>query len=110
MLYETKCAICGKIFYPTELHVYKDHHGLYCSWTCYRKRDQIKGPAKIRMRQRYKKIDQYTLDGEYVDTHVNAEYAAYAVDGVVGSLRAAITNERPYKGYVWKYSDVSEEN
>lgn len=47
---ETKCPICGKIFYPYPGHVYKlknkknKHIIKYCSWSCYRaaqKEDQL---------------------------------------------------------------------
>ena len=39
---ETKCPICGRIFYPYPGHVYKlknkknKHIIKYCSWSCYR--------------------------------------------------------------------------
>lgn len=34
---EAKCPICGKIFFPTPVHAYKDKRVPYarvCSWTC----------------------------------------------------------------------------
>ena len=36
---EAKCKCCGKIFCPAPYHVYKDKKGLYCSYSCYNKRE-----------------------------------------------------------------------
>lgn len=35
---EVKCPRCGKILVPAPYHVYRDHKGYYCSWSCYNHR------------------------------------------------------------------------
>ena len=42
-----RCKICGKLFYPTYQHVYKKKGVYYCSWTCYRKRDDDKPKKNV---------------------------------------------------------------
>lgn len=34
--HETKCKICGKLFYPNRYWVYKYKGKRYCSYTCWR--------------------------------------------------------------------------
>lgn len=33
---DRKCALCGKRFLATRLHVYKINNKYYCNWSCYR--------------------------------------------------------------------------
>lgn len=42
-----KCKKCGKEFYPTYHHIFKKENDYYCSWTCYRHRDDGKPKRKI---------------------------------------------------------------
>ena len=45
---EKKCPICGKIFCPAPLHVYKVNRVYVCSYSCVRKYEREKENEKIR--------------------------------------------------------------
>lgn len=49
-----KCPVCGKLFFPTPLWVYKltvkGKLKYFCSYTCYRK-IQTQQPSKIKARR-----------------------------------------------------------
>lgn len=50
-LIEAKCPICGKTFYPTPEHAYRDKRSPYkkvCSWGCVRKSERLKEANKQR--------------------------------------------------------------
>ena len=36
---EVKCEKCGKVFFPTPQHIFKDGKKYYCKWTCYNHRN-----------------------------------------------------------------------
>lgn len=37
---EIKCPRCGKSFIPAPYHIYKSGKRLYCSWTCFNRRNE----------------------------------------------------------------------
>ena len=44
-LLEIECPICGKIFFATKLHAYKDRrprHSKVCSWSCVLESERLK--------------------------------------------------------------------
>ena len=41
------CARCGKSFLPAVYHIYKDNKGIYCSWTCYNRKEERIRRSKI---------------------------------------------------------------
>lgn len=102
-LRQKNCPICGKEFYPTLEWVYKVDEVPYCSWTCYRKapppKEVILGAPVRRI------IDQYSLEGEYIETYKGLTPASDAVYGSEDSIAAAIREKRPYKGYLWRYQE-----
>lgn len=51
MLTPAYCKKCGKEFYPTPEHVYKDYTGIYCCWTHFDEHRKQK-------REKYKKTDE----------------------------------------------------
>lgn len=49
VLAEVKCPVCGKMFFPAALHVYRDKRSPYkrvCSWGCVCKSERLKAGAK----------------------------------------------------------------
>lgn len=122
MLHERHCRKCGKEIYVTPQWVYKDPFGYYCTWKCFNHRfDGIDKRVKEKIR-RLKKVEQLSLDGEFIQTFDNAYDAAVEVDGLFGSIREscrkyASGEPKKYKGYLWRYvvkgvedsSDVIEE-
>ena len=61
---EVYCSKCGKMFIPAPQHIYKDHKGIYCSWTCFNHRND--GELIQHSRPRIYKVEQYSLDGELI--------------------------------------------
>lgn len=45
---EKKCPVCGKIYCPAPLHVYKANKRMVCSYSCVRKYEREKENEKIR--------------------------------------------------------------
>ena len=48
-LREKRCPVCGKIFFPSPAHVYKDKRSwgrLVCSWGCELESERLKEAAK----------------------------------------------------------------
>lgn len=44
-LQELECPVCGKLFFATSMHVYKDKRAPYkkvCSWSCVCKSERLK--------------------------------------------------------------------
>lgn len=53
-----------------------------------------------------KKVDQYTLKGEYIDTYYSISEAARAVGGDFSRISLVCRGKRKSTaGYIWKYSD-----
>ena len=48
-------------------------------------------------------IDQYTLEGEYVQTFESSKAAARSVQGEGSSICQACMKNKPFRGYLWKY-------
>ena len=48
-------------------------------------------------------VQQFTLDGDFVDFHYSIAKAANIVNGNSHGLRKAIANNKPYKGYLFRY-------
>lgn len=100
MLEEAKCARCGKEFYPTAEHVYKDYFNKkYCSWTCYNHRND--GKQKV-----YKEVEQYTLDGEFVRDFKSANEAAEFVGCNPSNIRmVCLGKNKSCAKFLWKYKE-----
>lgn len=115
MLHERHCRKCGKEIYVTPQWVYKDPWGYYCSWKCFNHRfDGIDRKQKEKLRK-LKKVEQLTLDGDYIQTFDNAYDAAVEVDGLFGSIRESCRKyadgtRKKYKGYLWRYAEEGKED
>lgn len=94
---EERCIKCGKIFIPAANHIYKDHRGFYCSWTCYNHRDDNTPYNRSRG------VAQCSLDGEVIRTFLSAVFAAEFIKGTVNGVRKACKESTLYKGYFWRY-------
>lgn len=49
MFMENECSVCGKIFIPSSLHVYKDRRNKrknVCSWNCVCRSERLKKAAE----------------------------------------------------------------
>lgn len=97
------CKKCGKEFFPTPEHVYKDHNGAYCSWSCFSHRNDRKPRER-------KQVEQYNLDKVLIRTFANADEAAEKIKGTAGGLREACIKASHsedqlylYKKYYWRY-------
>lgn len=103
MLNEKHCRKCGKEIYVTPQWVYKDPFGYYCSWKCFNHR--FDGVEVTKKGRKLKKVDQFTLDGEYIQTFDSAYDAMMEVDGLYTSLKTCIQLGKKYKGYLWKWAE-----
>ena len=91
------CKKCGKEFYPTPEHVYKDYTGLYCCWTCF---------DYHRQNKHYRRKPVEVLEkGEVVGRYPSAVIAAKTFDVSEESIKKACRNNRTYKGYQWRYAE-----
>lgn len=104
MLEGSYCKTCGKEFFPTPLHVYKDTRGVYCCWTCYNHRaSKKKGIYAYR-------VERYDLEGNFLDIYDSADIAAEAF-GIIGRyIQKACREGTPYGGYLWKYAKDKKPN
>lgn len=96
------CKECGKEFYPTPMHVYKDERGIFCSWTCYRKEYHEKQELKKRTSRQ---IEKYTLDNVYIKTYKDAVDAAIDICGQEQRVRKACREGIIYKNHLWRYKN-----
>lgn len=104
---ERHCKICGKEFYPTTDHIYKENGEYYGCWTCFNRREKKKAP-----RWSTKTIEVYNLEGELLETFTSVEKAADYVGGIGNNIRAACKKAEMspdklwgYKVYLWRYAD-----
>ena len=53
-LIKRTCPVCGKIFFPTPAHVYKDKRTprYVCSWSCVLESERLKEAAKTNKSER----------------------------------------------------------
>jgi hypothetical protein len=102
MLGTKKCAKCGKEFFATPSHVYKERVGKnprkwYCSWTCFNHRKEPKKFANCQ------KVEQLTLDGKSVKIFQSATNAHDCTGFKYEGIRQACKEHTPFKGYLWRY-------
>lgn len=98
MLQESHCVKCGKPFFKAPQHVYKDHKGVYCSWSCFNHRKEKKNrPSKC--------VEQYSKSGRLVCTFPSAAAAAEHISGTADNIRTACRECSFYKGYLWRYKE-----
>lgn len=90
------CKKCGKEFYPTPMHVYRDSTGTYCCWTCFSHRRKKKPASNA------KKVEQY-LDDEPWKTFSSATEAAKYIGGLPAGIRKACLTGTKYKCFFWRY-------
>ena len=97
MLEGSYCKTCGKEFFPTPLHVYKDTRGVYCCWTCFNHRTSKKKGIYAY------KIECYDLDGNFLDIYDSADAVAELLGFDKWHVQAACRSGKEYRGYLWKY-------
>ena len=100
-LNETKCPMCGKLFYPTQGWVYTHERERYCSWKCYRQK--MASVKEKKSRRKLKKVYQYTLANEFVREFTSVNHAADYILGTYSGISQSCTKNKPYKGYFWRY-------
>lgn len=107
--HEKHCRVCGKEIYVTPEWVYKDSWGHYCSWKCFNHRfdKSEKSDKKRAKRQQYdcKPVEQYTLDGKFVQGFSSPRKAAEAVGCSISFLRSACRYGNACYGYLWRYKE-----
>lgn len=97
MLEGSYCEKCGKEFFPTPMHAYKDRSGYYCSWTCFNHREiKKKGIYAF-------KVECYDLEGNFIDIYDSADIAAEALGFDKWHIQKACRDGMPYKKYIWRY-------
>jgi DNA-directed RNA polymerase subunit RPC12/RpoP len=89
------CVKCGKEFYPTSEHRYKDYAGRYCSWTCFNHR-------KDGRKYKYQAVECLYADGTPVRTFQSATKAAEWIGGEPTRIKEACNNNTFYKNYYWR--------
>ena len=99
-LAEHYCPICGGIFFPTAVHRYKASHKLYCSWTCYNRRNV---PIPGKRGKVCKAVEQMELNGEHVRYFNSGAEAADHINGTPEGMYTACNGGKAYKGYLWRY-------
>jgi hypothetical protein len=106
-----RCKKCGKEFYPTVEHAYKDSYGVYCSWTCFNHRNDgvVTRPPRTKITI---PVAQYSLDGYLMAVYPSATEAAKPLNLDPNSIRTACRRARrqvdhwwEYNGYLWRYSE-----
>lgn len=95
-LVERYCKRCGKIFFPTSEHIYKDHKGRYCSWTCFNHRNDGKKLVG-------KPVECLYSDGTVAMSFTSISAAREWLGGESHLIKKAITNGTKYKDYLWRY-------
>ena len=100
-LMEKHCPVCGKEFYPGPEWTWKDSKHVYCSYKCYR--SVIKKKIEKHNRRKRKKVNQYSIDGVFIQTFPNVEVAADHVFGTSAGVGLACCRHKKYKGYLWEY-------
>lgn len=107
MLAGANCVKCGKEFYPTPMHVFRDWRGLYCCWTCYNHRNDG-CEQKIMTKQ----VEQWSLDGELIKIFRSASEAAEAIDVAYSTMTKVCKQARSessllytFRGYMWRYRE-----
>jgi hypothetical protein len=93
---EAHCKKCGKEFYPTPYHVYKDSKGKYCCWTCFNHRKDGKTPQ-------YQQIECLYSDGTVVKTFQSPTKASEWVGGIPRIIKRSCEEHTEYKGYYWRF-------
>ena len=98
------CVACGKEFYPTPEHVYKDSKGQYCCWTCFNHRNDGK-------ETRWRQVEKCDLDGDVISIYQSAGKAAeYNYGCTSKGIIKAINSGKPYKGFIWRYKKKTVNN
>ncbi len=97
MLEPHYCKGCGKEFYPTPMHRYRDYTGVYCGWTCFNHRKDKKKPRPT------KQVELHTVNGDFVSSFASATEAAQRIGGLPDAIRDACRTGETYKGYKWNY-------
>lgn len=98
------CVKCGKEFYPTPEHVYKDSKGRYCCWTCFNHRNDGK-------KYRWPEVEKCTLTGYVENTYQSINKAAeYNWGCSTYGITKAIETGKPYKGYIWRHKKEAVNN
>lgn len=89
---EYKCPVCGKEFYTTPLHVYKDTSGKkLCSWSClceYRKQYEVG-----KQDRRYKNVRKFKINGEYLTVEQIAKKAGVSRSTINLRIKRGIRGE-----------------
>lgn len=96
-LQECYCTKCGKEFYPTPVHIYKDYNGRYCSWTCFNHRNDGKPNKPMAVECVYPET------GEVAKTFPSATKAAEWIGAVPKTITRALELGCESKGYLWRY-------
>lgn len=99
MLEAHYCKKCGKEFYPTPEHVYKDYTGMYCCWTCF---------DHHRKTQNYRRKPVEVLEGgEVIATYPSAVIASKVFHVSEEGVKKACRTNSTYKGYHWRYANTN---
>lgn len=95
----TICPKCGKEFFPTPEHVYKENRLRWCSWSCFSRRKEKK-------RKQYKIVEQYTLEGVFIRDFDSANQAAEYMGCATQTIRNACTGiVGSARKFIWKYKE-----
>ncbi len=92
-----KCGLCGKAFYPTSEHVYKQDEKRFCSWSClcaYRrnKEERRKRPgARIKNKERDIELAKF-----YKESGLTMKKVAELRNMSVYAVHEAIVRGRKY--------------
>lgn len=95
-----KCPYCGKEFFPTANHIYKDKNtnAEYCCWTCFNHRyDDLNDRRPIEM---------LNFDGKVMKTFNSVAEALLYAGGTPKGLLNAVGNEIGYRRFKWRYKQT----
>lgn len=73
-------------------------------WCTYQYNSTYKDRIEKSVAKRCKRVEQYTLLGEYVTTHRSANYAAVTIGVAPSGVYQALSGVyKTYGGYIWRY-------
>lgn len=92
------CPRCGKNFYPTALHAYKDEKGVnYCSWSCLNHRFDEDNEHRV--------IEMLNYDGLVLNTFNSVAEALLYNGGTPKGLIKALRDGTSYRRFKWRYKN-----
>lgn len=96
---QKECPECGKHFTPT------NGRQTFCCASCRGKANSKKRAAVSHDNRRKYRVEQYDMDGNFVEIYDSLSKAARAVGTYATGIRDAALKDEPHCGYKWLFAD-----